>query len=224
MHISSARLLKIAEFIKNGERVADIGTDHGFLPIYLVKSGISPFVIASDIKEKPLKSAINNAKKAGTDQIDFRLCDGLSSIGKDEVDAVIIAGMGGECIAGILNSSLWAQNSGKHFILNPMNSPEKLREFLYNSGFSINSEYAVEDSGKIYTVLDVYATPDIEKRGEDFYYLGKLSATLPCDRRFLEKQYIRLYSCANELKNTEKCDEFLKVSAAADYIKQFLGV
>ncbi len=220
----SLRLLKIASFIETGERVADIGTDHGFLPIFLRKSGKSPRVIASDIREKPLSSAIANVKKAGIDEIDFRLCDGLSSIEKDEVDAIIIAGMGGECIAGILEFSRWARGSGKHFVLQPMNSPEELRRYLCTAGYTIKKECAVRDAGRIYTVMDVYAEPESVSRNEAFYYTGLLDPVVPEDREFLEKQYKRLKSCADELKNTEKKSEFLKISKAARYIKEYIEV
>ena len=220
----SNRLLKIASFINDGERVADIGTDHGFLPIYLRKSGKSPFVIASDIREKPLKSAINNIKKAGIDRIDFRLCDGLSAIEKDAVDAVIIAGMGGECIAGILEFSTWARDSEKHFVLQPMNSPEELRRYLCISGYTVKNECAVSDGGRIYTVLDVYATPDSTVHDEAFYYTGLLNPNVSEDREFLEKQYKRLSTCAKKLEGTEKREEFLSAFNAARYIKEYIGV
>ena len=86
MPVLSERLKKIAQFIRKGHRVADIGTDHAYLPIYLRESGLCPFVIASDIRVSPLNSAMKNVKKAGADGIDFRLCDGLLGIEKDEID------------------------------------------------------------------------------------------------------------------------------------------
>lgn len=222
MPVLSDRLRKIAEFINRGERVADVGTDHGYLPIFLREQDICPFVIASDIRVSPLNSAIKNVKKAGADGIDFRLCDGLLGIEKDEIDTVVIAGMGGECIAGILGSSTWAKGSGKHFILQPMNSPEELRKYLCRFGYTIKQECAVRDAGRIYTVMDVYATPDSEKHGEDFYYTGKLSPQNDCDREFLEKQYIRLKSCADSLEKTEKREEYLHYLGAAQHIADYL--
>ncbi len=223
MVLSSERLLKIASFIDEGERVADIGTDHGYLPIFLRKSGKCPFVIASDIREKPLNSAKANVKKAGIDGIDFRLCDGLSAVMEDEVDAVIIAGMGGECIASILQNSNLTRGSGKHFVLQPMNSPEELRRFLCTEGYTLKNECAVRDGGRIYTVMNVYSAPDNEAHGEDFFYTGRLNPLLECDRDFLEKQHKRLKSCADELEHTQKKDEFLRAKKAAQYIKEYIG-
>lgn len=222
MPVLSERLKKIAQFIRKGDRVADIGTDHAYLPIYLRESGLCPFVIASDIRVSPLNSAMKNVKKAGADGIDFRLCDGLLGIEKDEIDTVVIAGMGGECIAGILGCCPWAKNSGKHFVLQPMNSPEELRKFLCLSGYTIENECAVFDAGRIYTVMDVYAVPDKETRSASYYYTGKLNPKNERDREFLEKQYIRLIGCANGLESTEKREEFLFYKNAADYIQDYI--
>ncbi|MBR6693593.1 MAG: SAM-dependent methyltransferase [Clostridia bacterium] len=217
------RLLKIASLINQGERVADIGTDHAYLPIYLRQSGISPLVLACDIGEGPLACAKKNVALSGIDGVDFRLCDGLLGIETHEVDAVVIAGMGGELIANILASS-WAEGSEKHFLLQPMNSPEYLREYLYKNGFTITGETAVFDAGRVYTVLDVLAKPDSEKREDSFFFLGLLDPKNDCDRLFLEKQYKRLRGCADELSATDNREQYLYYFNAARYIFEALEV
>lgn len=218
----SERLLCIASLINEGERVADIGTDHAYLPIYLRQSGRCPFVLACDIKKMPLESAKRNVKDCHADGIDFRLCDGLSGIYEDEVDCVVIAGMGGECIAGILENS-WAKGSGKRFILQPMNSPEFLREYLQN-GYTFVSERAVTDSGRTYTVIEVLGKDDPNKREDGFIFTGLLDPEKKQDRIFLEKQLKRLSSCAQELASVasenKKRDYYL---FACDTIKRRLG-
>ena len=98
----SARLSVVAEFVKSGSSVCDVGTDHGYLPAFLYLSGKCKLVTATDIKEKPLKNAQNNLKKLGADGVSLILCDGLAGVDRSIADTVIIAGMGGEVISGII--------------------------------------------------------------------------------------------------------------------------
>ncbi len=213
----SERLSAIAALVPRGDRVADIGTDHAYLPIHLRSKGISPFVLACDISASPLAVAVKNVQASGTDGIDFRLCDGLSGIKPDEVDTVVLAGMGGECIAGILERCEWVKNSGKRFIMQPMNSPEELRKHLLG-GYTIISEHAVRDCDRIYTVIEAVATPDKKEYSDGFIYTGLLDKHIPADREFLEKQLLRLSRCARELeavKGEEERYNFYKSAALA---------
>lgn len=220
----SERLSAIAALIKKGSRVADIGTDHAYLPIYLRQHGISPYVLACDIGVLPLESAKNNVIKSGTDGIDFRLCDGLDGISFDEVDTIVIAGMGGECISGILERCAWAKDSGMHFILQPMNSPEELRRFL-NGDYTLLSERAVKDAGRIYTVMEVVAEKSEKKDENSFIYTGLLNPVLPLDREFLQKQYKRLRDCADGLKGVKNEEErFVSLCKAVDVLKNITEV
>ena len=218
----SDRLLAIADFINNGERVADIGTDHAYLPIYLRQTEKSPHVLACDIKMSPLKSAIKNVKDCHTDGIDFRLCDGLSGISPDEADTFVIAGRGGECIAGILDRSGCALGSQKKFILQPMNSPEELRKFLFPN-FTLVSERAVTDAGRTYTVMLVYGKEDGTSKDDGFIFTGLLDPKKDADRVFLQKQYNRLFSCAESIKSIEdKRQEYEYYSSACKAIEKRL--
>lgn len=215
------RLAEIAKLVKQGDRVADIGTDHAYLPIFLRKQNISPAVLACDIRSLPLKSAIKNVYDSGVSGIEFRLCDGLSHIEKDEVDTIIIAGMGGECIAGILARS-WAENSKKRFLLQPMNSPEELRRYLYGR-YTLLSETAVID-GRPYTIMEVLAEKCPAEDNLEFIYCGKLNPKKCEDREFLKKQYARLKKCADSIKSVpEEAEKYEEFSLAADCIKNFLG-
>ncbi len=219
----SERLLKIASFINKGERVADIGTDHAYLPIYLRQSGISPFVLACDIKEKPLSVAKKNVLLSETDGIDFILCDGLSGVSLSEVDTIVIAGMGGELISNILDFSD-IRGSGKHLILQPMNSPEILREFLCKNGFTFLNEEAIIDTDRVYTIIDVVASAEKADRDEAFYFTGLLDAKKETDRLYLEKQLERLSSCASMLEKTDNSEQFLYYKNAARYISDYIEV
>ena len=142
----SDRLQKIADFIELGESVADIGTDHGFLPISLWETGKSPRVILSDINEGPLEKARMNIQKHYPDSaFDIRFGSGIRTIGPAEVDDIVIAGMGGLLIAEILGDDLLKTKSYKKLILQPRNAQDKLRQWLLENGFEISGEALVRE-------------------------------------------------------------------------------
>ena len=154
----SDRLQKIADFIEQGESVADIGTDHGFLPIALWERGKSPRVILSDINSGPLEKARANIERYFPEQdFDLRIGSGIKTIRPAEVDTVVIAGMGGLLISEILGEDLLKTRSIKKFILQPRNAQDKLRRWLTESGFSIIDEALVKE-GKYYCEL-ILAVP-----------------------------------------------------------------
>ncbi|SMC50955.1 class I SAM-dependent methyltransferase [Papillibacter cinnamivorans] len=149
----SARLSAVAEWVPPGARAADIGTDHGFLPVWLMLCGSAERVIATDLRPEPLSRAVKTAERYGLgDRIEFRLCDGLSGILPEEADTVIIAGMGGETIASILEAASWTRE-GKRLILQPMSKLPDLRGWLAGAGYAISREKLVRERGKIRTIL-----------------------------------------------------------------------
>ncbi len=150
------RLLAAAELVEPGERVADVGTDHGYLPVWLRQRGRSPRVIASDLRPDPLASARASAARFGVTGIDFRLCPGLEGIGPGEVDTVVIAGMSGETMAGILADAAWDWE-GKKLILQPMTKRPELLSWLYENGLRVSREELVAEQEKLYWVLCVRA-------------------------------------------------------------------
>ena len=161
----SLRLETIAALVPFGARVCDIGTDHGYLAIELIKSKKAKSVIAADIGEKPLLNAKKNITAANIDGIELRLCDGLSGIKNGETDTVIIAGMGGEVISGILENGKEVARCGDiSFILQPTTSPEHLRRYLFENGYTIESETPLCENGKLYSVMLVkYIDSSLEK-------------------------------------------------------------
>ena len=181
------RLYTVSTLVPRGARVADIGCDHGHLPIYLMSEGISPFCIASDIKEKPLESAKENIKRVGLD-IETRLGAGLSTIKPDEVDCIVVAGMGGEVIASILEDAPWVRDNKYTLILQPMTSADALRRYLCESGFAIETEVACLDSGKVYTVIKAVFTGEFSMEDDAFYRIGKLDPSDENARLYIEKQ------------------------------------
>ncbi len=168
----TARLQKIADQVTIGHRVADIGTDHGYIPIYLSKNKISPFVIAGDINKKPLKRAEDNIKNHNLSySIEVRLGSGLSILKLNEVDTAIIAGMGGLLISELLENSKEIAQNLKALILQPMQARPELRKYLANNGFIIEKDILVKEDRHIYEII-------VAKSGEQkvtdpiFYEIG----------------------------------------------------
>lgn len=153
----SARLQVCADMVRRGSVAVDVGTDHGRLPIYLLKNGICPRAIAADLREKPLNSARQNAAAYGLgDEISFYLSDGLSSIPRGDWRTVICAGMGGETICTILEAARDIWTPEYQFILQPQSAPYELRQFLSKNGFTIWREVLARDGKFVYTVMEVY--------------------------------------------------------------------
>ena len=147
------RLQLLADMVPEGCRLADVGTDHGYLPVYLLQRRRIRGAVAADIGAEPLAHALRTAEAYGVTGIDFRLCDGLQDIAPDEVDTVVIAGMGGETIIHILESAPWTR--GCTLLLQPQTKIELLRAWLREHGYAADAERLVEDKGKLYLVLAV---------------------------------------------------------------------
>ncbi len=219
----SHRLETIATLVPKGARVCDIGCDHGYLAIYLRLQGIAKNVIAADLNELPLSRAESNIKKLNADNIDLRLCDGLSGIEKNEVDTIIIAGMGGNVISGIIERCEWAKNNGLTFILQPTTSAEILREFLCTNGFEISSETVIFENNKLYSVMVVKFTGKTKTYPNGFYYIGKVTPNTDDGVKYMQKQQKRLIAAAKALESIpEKQTEYLEFKSASDYITKIL--
>ncbi len=157
----SPRLSAAASFIQKNSRVADIGTDHGYLPIYLAKNNLASFILATDVKQAPLSSAVKNAKAHGVeDKIEFRLTNGLSGAGIYDLNTVVIAGMGGENIASILASDPWAIKKGMTLVLQPQSKITELSDFLTSNGVFVTDALLARDAGRIYLIYKATASAD----------------------------------------------------------------
>lgn len=219
-----ARLNMAALMVRKGCIIADIGTDHGYLPVWLTRKGICPKAIAADINEMPLNKAKQTVIKYNAqDMVSLRLSDGLDKINPDEVDDIIIAGMGGDAITGIIARCNWLKDSQKHLILQPMTCAERLRKYLYENGYSICQEEIVIEHGKMYTImLCIYSgkivLPDIK-----MMYIGKSHDSNEYALEYLEKQYNRLISISEGLKKSAKHeDEHIKYYNAAKEIMKII--
>ncbi len=148
------RLSTVAALVRPGSRLADIGTDHAYLPVYLVQTGVCPAAIASDIGAGPLEAARHTVTAAElTSKIALRLGDGLATVSAEEVDDIAIAGMGGETIAAILEAAPFVRDSRLRLILQPMTRAEDLRRWLLHNGFSVLEEHLITDGRHLYPVL-----------------------------------------------------------------------
>ena len=156
------RLSVIAGYIQTDASVADVGSDHGLLPVYLAQNGIAHGIIASDISENSLSSARRSAEKYGvTDKISFIITPGLDGITPSQIDTVIIAGMGGETIIGIIADAPWLRKSGARLILQPQSKTDKLCVWLSANGYAINDASITLDNGRFYIVMLVSAADNL---------------------------------------------------------------
>jgi len=171
----SPRLLLCSQFVRPGDRVADVGCDHGYLGIYLLKQNIAANVYASDINQGPLSSAVRNAQKYQVeDRISFYLSAGVKSVPQD-FDTLICAGMGADTIISILEDAPWLQNDKYRLILQCQSKTPLLRSYLWKKGWDIRQEKAVRDGRFVYTVMEVLHSPFVPSSAAQLYFSPALS-------------------------------------------------
>lgn len=185
----SIRLNKIIALVDKCNVIADIGTDHGYIPIYLIKNNLCKNVIASDINIGPKSKAEFNIGMEGlSEKIECRLGGGLSTIKPFEVQAVIIAGMGGYLIRDIIQERLDVFKSLDYVILQPAQNPEILRKYIYESGFKIVDEELCVEQNKYYETMKV-AYDNKPRLEDEFYY--EISKILIEKKHSLLKDYVK---------------------------------
>ena len=195
----SKRLLSCAELITPGVKIADIGTDHAYIPIWLSINNKISHALACDIRMGPLENAIKNIKHFSMEKmVETRLSDGLENVGPEEADEIIIAGMGGNMISNILEKCLWENKSEKKFILQPMKYESKLRLYLASRGYEIKSEKAVICAKKIYTIIVSVFTGIPYQISTLQKYIGKIHEHITPESKLYIKKQIK------SLKNMEK--------------------
>ncbi|MFU7514522.1 tRNA (adenine(22)-N(1))-methyltransferase [Clostridium sp. HCS.1] len=205
----SKRLNFIINNIDKTSVLADIGTDHGYIPLYATQNGICDKAIAIDINKDPLDKARLNAILEGAgDELEFRLGDGLNPLEKDEVEAVIIAGMGGNLIRDILEESIDKVTSLNYLILVPAQNPEVLREYLYNNDYEIISENLCEEDGIYYELFKV-RKKEGESMGLDSIYY-EISPKLLMQKHPLMKDYLN-----SKVDNYKKILSFITESTVS---------
>lgn len=169
----SKRLQTVAAAVTPGHRIADVGTDHGYVPIYLVKNGLCPSACAMDVNKGPLARAEEHIGQEGlSDKIATRLSDGLAGLSPDETDTVVIAGMGGELICRILKNAPEFLKAGMEFILQPQSEWFKVRHLLHDAGYHIAGEWFLKEDGKYYVVIKALPAPAGQRESytDEFHY------------------------------------------------------
>lgn len=225
----SIRLNAIAEMVTKGNRLVDVGTDHGYLPIYLVERGQVPSAIAMDINKGPIKRAQEHITEHKLNEyIKTRLSDGVTALNSHEGDTLVIAGMGGPLVIKILTEGKEKIVDFKELILQPQSELEQVRRFLLENEFFIIEEAMVQDDGKYYPMMKVIKKQVTPYNKTIFYKYGKglLEQKNQILKQFLEKELQTYAKIMEHLSNhpTQKEGKRLKeVAKELGYIKEALG-
>lgn len=203
----SKRLQIIANHVDKCDSIADIGTDHGYIPIYLVKKGICTRAVASDINKGPMEKAkINTSFEGLSDKIKVYLGAGLAPLKVSEVSGIIIAGMGGNLIRDILLADMPKVKKYEFMILQPAQNPEILREFLYNNNYEIIDEDLIKEDGKYYELFKVkYSRGNKFNKGDLKEINYEISPLLLSKKHPLINEYI-----SSKIEKYEKIEGFIK--------------
>lgn len=169
------RLFAVASLVKGGGIIADIGTDHGYLPIYLIQTGKVQGAIAADIGKKPLENARKSVAEFNLEnKIELRLSDGLREFNSTDVSEIVFAGMGGTLIAEKLKETDWINDKALHFIFQPQSRAEDLRRFLFENGFEICTELSTHEGRRCYIAFDAVYTGNKIVFDDADCFIGKL--------------------------------------------------
>lgn len=205
----SPRLQAAADLVPPGSRLVDVGTDHGRLPVWLIRHGVVRSAVASDLRPGPLGRAKDWAQRWGVSgQISFRLCDGLSAVDPAEAETVVIAGMGGETIADILHAARWASEGEHLYILQAMSGMDGLRRYLSAGGFAILREVLVEEGETLYVIL--LAKPgEMKPLTEGEIWVGRQTEDMasPLRRRYLEQELQKLRRAVAGLERSQRPED-----------------
>lgn len=199
------RLQLLADMVPQGCRLADIGTDHGYLPVWLLQRGRIQSAIAADIGSEPLAHARRTAAEYGVEDLSFRLCDGLAGIAPEEADTVVIAGMGGETIIAILSAAAWTKDGAHTLLLQPMTKTADLRKWLAVNGYSFTEERLVWDKNYLYPVLRVTGG-ESSQLTELQALTGILLAEDPLYKEYIAQHEEKLRRAAEGLRRSGRAD------------------
>lgn len=217
------RLRVCAEMVE-GEYVCDIGTDHGYLPAYLLSCGKCTRAAAADIREKPLAAAKATFEREGlSDRASLFLSDGLKNVPLDGVTDIVIAGMGGELISKILDCCEDVNTCGANFVFQPMTRAAVLRKYLADNGFEVNREKGVCDGGFAYSVMKCRYTGKTYALSPVREQIGLLDPSLPDDREYILRQLERMEKAAEGMKNVRP-DEAGKIYGVISLIRKETGL
>jgi tRNA (adenine22-N1)-methyltransferase len=197
----SKRLQKVVDYIPEGAKLADIGSDHAYLPCYAYMKNLITYAIAGEVNDGPYQSALSQVKRNDLEHvISVRLGNGLEVIKNNEVDVITIAGMGGQLITSILENGKEKLSNVKRLILQPNVTAIYIREWLQQNGWKLTAESIIEEDGKIYEVL-------VAEHGHCQYAQNEL---LLGPMLLNEKNSVFIKKWTHELKNWERIYKQLK--------------
>ena len=209
----SERMLMAAKMVRKGNSVADIGTDHAYLPAWLILNGISPKALACDVRKGPLENAKKTVEAYSIeDKITLRLSDGFDEIEPFEADDFIMCGMGGTLMEQLVSRTHWLKDNKKRIIVQPQSHAEDIRRFFVENGFEILFEDACIDSGKLYCAMAAEYTGKTEEKPISYIYSGKLPECRKKEAKlFLENINSRLKKKleAEKIHGTAETAEYL---------------
>ena len=211
----SQRLSSVASMVTAGNCLADVGTDHGYVPIYLYERNIIPQAIAMDVNKGPLeRAALHIAESGAKEKIETRLSDGLTALKPGEADSIVIAGMGGPLMVRILSAHPEVTASAKELILQPQSEISEVRIWLYEQGYEIVEEHMVFEDGKYYPMFKAVRNPQVKKLTELEYKFGRLEVLKEPEilKAFLVRELANKQAICQKLKEetTEKSKDRAK--------------
>lgn len=222
----SERMLMAANMVRQKSKIADIGTDHAYLPVYLIEKGIALEALACDVRKGPLSNARKTVEQYGVeDKIKLRLSDGFDEIEPFEADDFIMCGMGGTLMTELVSRAYWLKDSSKRLILQPQSHAEDIRKYLIENGFSILCEDACIDDGKLYSALCAQYTGEKLNADEAYYYYGRL---IECEKdeakQLLQKTLERLKIKLDAAKNHGTSEEYQRLNAIVEAMEAVINV
>ena len=223
--ILSKRLLAVASAVTPGNRVADIGTDHGYVPIYLVENGSIPSAIAMDVNRGPLERAVRHIREQGLEsRISTRLSDGMTELKSHEADTVILAGMGGDLICRILWKRKDLLDEHPELVLQPQSEWCKVRHTLHDLGYRIMQEWFLKDEGKYYVIMKAIPGQERYDREADYIYGAVLEVEcLPVYKEYLLREEKKRQGIMNRILENVKEDPSSQ-SKRLDELTEELGM
>ena len=216
----TSRLQLLADWVPQGAAFADIGTDHAYLPVWLVVNGRVSHAIASDLRKGPLQRARETGRTYGAVGIDYRLGSGLDTVQPHEADTIAIAGMGGENIASILSAAPWTADGHHTLLLAPHTKAEQLRRYLMEHGYAILREALVRDRGTLSPVMEVTAGEMTLTEGQ--IWGGAKLLRDPLGERYIIERIIRLQGAVAGSNRSERPEDKEKADRLRDTLTALL--
>lgn len=200
------RLRQVAEFVEMGAVVADIGCDHGYLVAKLALSGKAAYGYACDLNENPLRAAKRLVEEYGLEEkVETRLTSGVQGLPLEEITCIVVAGMGGDLIARIIDAEPTLKNKRYNFVLQPMSKHEHLRQYLYANGFEILREAAVKQKRNFYSIMQVCYSGKVHNPTQAHLLFGSMQRQIfPQNREYVLYQREKIEKALKGIAQTRE--------------------